>query len=103
MLHHMTPIIDYASAYSNWLNLWLNLSDDNKELAICGSKAVENVKKINAEYLPHLLIAGTTTSSKLPFLENRFMENEDLFYVCQNKTCLLPSHQIDTVLNDLIL
>ncbi len=103
MLHHMTTIIDYASAYSNWLNLWLNLSDDTKELAICGSNALENAQKINAQYLPHLLIAGTTKDSALPFLENRFIENEDLFYVCQNKTCLLPKSKIDVVLTDLSL
>lgn len=103
MLHHMTPVIDYASAYSNWLNLWLNLSDDTKELAICGLNAMENAQKINAHYLPHLLIAGTTKNSELPFLENRFVENEDLFYVCQNKTCLLPKSKIDIVLTDLSL
>jgi uncharacterized protein YyaL (SSP411 family) len=101
MLHHMTPIIDYASAYSNWLNVWLNLSEDNKELAICGASALENAKKINAEYLPHVLIAGTVENSALPFLEDRFIENENLFYVCQNKTCMLPKSKIDIVLTDL--
>ncbi|WP_300568691.1 thioredoxin domain-containing protein [Flavobacterium sp.] len=103
MLHHMTPIIDYASAYSNWLNLWLSLSDDNKELAICGENALENAKKTNTHYLPHVLVAGTVKNSNLPFLENRFIENEDLFYVCQNKTCLLPKSKIDIVLTDLSL
>ncbi|WP_395074283.1 thioredoxin domain-containing protein, partial [Flavobacterium sp.] len=59
MLHHMIPNMDYASAYSNWLNLWINLSEDNKELAVCGKNAVEEIQKINKEYLPNVIVAGS--------------------------------------------
>jgi uncharacterized protein len=103
MLHHMIPSIDYASAYSNWLNLWMNLSQDNKELAICGENAIENSQKINAQYLPHVIIAGSTKISEVPFLQSRFIENQNLFYVCQNKTCLLPKDKIKIVLADLVI
>ena len=101
MLHHMIPSIDYASAYSNWLNLWINLSEDNKELAICGENVLVNSQEINAEYLPHIITAGTTKSSELPFLKNRFIENGNLFYICQNKTCLIPKTTIKEVFNNL--
>ncbi|MEO8234703.1 MAG: thioredoxin domain-containing protein [Flavobacterium sp.] len=101
MLHHMIPNIDYASAYSNWLNLWMNLSEDNKELAICGDNALLNSYEINAKYLPHIIIAGSTKKSELPFLENRFIENENLFYVCQNRTCLIPKSTIQEIFNNL--
>ena len=101
MLHHIIPNMDYASAYSNWLNLWLNISEDNKELAVCGENAVEEIQKINKEYLPHIVIAGSTKSSNLPFLKDRFSENETLFYVCQNNTCLLPRNSVAEVLEDL--
>jgi uncharacterized protein len=97
MLHHLIPKMDYPSAYSNWLNLWMNSSEDNKELAICGQSALENSRKINSEYLPHLIVAGTTKKTDLPFLENRFLENTDLFYVCQNKSCSLPIKKIEDV------
>jgi uncharacterized protein len=100
MLHHMIPSIDYASAYSNWLNLWMNLSEDNKELAVCGKNALANIKKINVEYLPHIIVAGSTKNSDLPFLENRYIENEDLFYVCQNKACLIPKNKIEEIFID---
>ncbi|MFM9987813.1 thioredoxin domain-containing protein [Flavobacterium sp.] len=101
MLHHMIPSIDYASAYSNWLNLWINLSEDNKELAVCGLESVKNTQKINAEYLPHIITAGTAKNSELPFLENRFIENENLFYICQNKACSLPNTRIEEIFNNL--
>lgn len=101
MLHHMQPYMDYASAFSNWLNLWLNLSQDNKELAVCGSSALESVKKLNSEYLPNILIAGSTQESNLPFLQNRFDQDQLLFYICQNKNCLLPSSSLERTLSEL--
>jgi len=95
MLHHMIPNMDYASAYSNWLNLWLNQSDDNKELAVCGKNALENILKIQSEYLPNVVLAGTTKASELPFLQSRFDEQNLLFYICQNKNCLLPNSSLE--------
>ncbi|ESU29509.1 yyaL protein [Flavobacterium limnosediminis JC2902] len=101
MLHHMIPHMDYASAYSNWMNLWLNQSEDNKELAICGKAALESLKKINFEYLPNVIIAGTTKPSDLPFLANRFDEENLLFYICQNKNCLLPNTSLEATVSGL--
>ncbi len=101
MLQNIIPEIDYPSAFSNWLNVFLNYSDQNKELAICGEKALNYIAKINSQYLPNLILAGTEKPSNLPFLENRFTEKETLFYVCQNKTCLLPTMNYDKALSDI--
>ncbi|KGO89847.1 thioredoxin domain-containing protein [Flavobacterium suncheonense] len=101
MLHHVIPYMDYASAFSNWLNLWLNLSDDQKELAVCGKEALANIKTLNAEYLPNVILAGTTTASNLPFLHNRFDEAKQLFYICQHKNCLLPNESLQQTVSEL--
>ncbi len=101
MLHHMIPNMDYASAYSNWMNLWLNQSEDNKELAVCGKNALENVRKIEAEYLPNVILAGSTKASDLPFLQSRFDEQNLLFYICQNKNCLLPKTALEATISEL--
>ena len=60
MLHYIIPNMDYASAYSNWLNLWMNLSEDNKKLAVCGKNTLQEIQKTNKEYLPNVIIAGST-------------------------------------------
>ncbi len=101
MLYLIIPNLDYPSAFSNWLNLWMELSDKNKELALCGTNAIAAVKEINTHYLPHVLVAGCTTLSTIPFLANRFVNNEDLFYICRNKACGLPKTTIEETLNDL--
>lgn len=101
MLYLIIPNLDYPSAFSNWLNLWLELSNRNKELAVCGLGAVKSIKEINKYYLPHIIIAGSTSDSTIPFLANRFVQEQELFYICQNKTCGLPKTTITDTLNDL--
>lgn len=98
MVQNILPTIDYPSAYSNWLNMLLHFSEQNKELAICGENALHYLEKINQKYLPNIVIAGTTKSTNLPFLENRFSDNETLFYLCHNKTCDIPTTDFNEIM-----
>lgn len=91
MLEHILPNIDYPSAFSNWLHDFLNFSEENGELAVCGEQALENILHFQKDYLPNILFSGTYKPSELPFLKSRFEKGKNLFYVCQNKTCGLPS------------
>lgn len=97
MLQNMIQSIDYPSAFSNWLNVLMHFSEENKELAICGKNALEYLNKLNQNYSPNIIIAGSTKISTLPFLENRFLDNETLFYLCQNKTCQKPINEINEI------
>ena len=102
MLQKIMPSVDYPSAYSNWMDLALNYSEQNKELAICGNLALEYCSKINALYFPNVVLAGTKKVSNLPFLKNRFVADQTLFYLCQNKTCSSPTTDFQKILSDLI-
>jgi uncharacterized protein YyaL (SSP411 family) len=77
----------------------LNYSEQNKELAICGEKAFDYLAHINQQYFPNIIIAGTICESKLPFLNSRFVENQTLLYLCQNKTCDLPTADLQEIIN----
>jgi uncharacterized protein YyaL (SSP411 family) len=101
MLRLITPNFDYASAFSNWLNLWLSLSGQNRELAICGTNAAEAAKQINSLYIPHVLLAGCTGNSPIPFLKGGFVKNSLMFYVCKNKACNLPVYDADEAVKQL--
>ena len=103
MLSILLPNIDYPSAYSNWLDLALTISEQNKELAICGPKAKDHNTFINSLYIPNVIVAGSEKTSSLPFLNDRFVENKTLFYACQNKTCQLPTEDFQEVINQLSL
>ncbi len=102
MLQNIIPNIEYPSAYSNWMDLALNYSEQNKELAICGDAAIEYCQKINSFYFPNVVLAGTKKVSNLPFLKDRFVADQTLFYLCQNKTCSSPSTDFQEILSNLI-
>ena len=102
MLQNIIPNIQYPSAYSNWMDLAMNYSEENKELAICGHSALEYCSKINALYFPNVVLAGTKKVSSLPFLKNRFVADQTLFYLCQNKTCSSPSNDFQEIIPNLI-
>ena len=101
MASTILPTINYPSGFSNWLDLALNYSDENKELAICGKLALEYCAKTNSKYIPNIVLAGTHKPSNLPFLNERYENEKTLFYLCQNKTCLLPSTDFQQIINDL--
>ena len=101
MVQNIVPTVDYPSAFSNWLNVLLHFSEQNKELAICGNNALEYLEKINQNYLPNIIIAGSSSVSMLSFLENRFSEKETLFYLCQNKTCDIPSTNFEEIIKEI--
>lgn len=102
MLNNMLfDIPNYGSAYSNWLDLYSNFTEGYFEVAISGKDALAKVKKINQKYIPNKLICASTLESKLPLLENRYIEGNTLIYVCVNKTCQLPTEDIKTAYNQI--
>ncbi|WP_231850246.1 thioredoxin domain-containing protein [Winogradskyella sp. PG-2] len=83
-------IIKAPSAYTNWLNLYMNYSNPFYEVAIAGKDAKNKLRDISSFYLPNILISGSQSPSNLPLLKNKFIEEETLIYVCVNGTCKLP-------------
>jgi len=98
-LHNVKPeIMEYASGYSNWLDLMLNFSEPYYEVAIAGRNAKEILAQLNETYIPNTLIAGSRVESTMPLLENRFVDSKTLIYVCVNNTCKLPVTDIKDAL-----
>lgn len=96
MLNNVKPEIqDYASGYSNWLDLMLNYTQPYYEVVIVGTNAKQKIAALNQTYIPNKLIAGSTSENALPLLENRFNPTETLIYVCVNSACKLPVTKID--------
>jgi uncharacterized protein YyaL (SSP411 family) len=91
MLNNIKPeMLSYGSAFSNWLDLMLNFTNNYYEVAIVGNNAKEKIKELNKTYLPNILLVGSTSENNLPLLKNRYVDNETFIYVCVNKACKLP-------------
>ena len=100
MLHNVQPEIEsYPSGFSNWLDLMANFQDNFYEVVVVGKDASKKIAELNARYLPNILIAGSTSESKKPLLNYRYIDWETLIYVCVNNSCKLPVSNISEALN----
>lgn len=100
MLNNMLPEAQkYPSAFSNWLDLMLNYTNNYYEVAIVGANAAEKISTLNKSYLPNKLIIGSTVDNELPLLKNRYIEGETLIYVCVNKACKFPVSEVDKAIS----
>ncbi|MBC7748023.1 MAG: thioredoxin domain-containing protein, partial [Methylotenera sp.] len=99
MIQNIIPTIDYPSAFSNWLNVYLNEAEQNKELIVSGENALAICNDLHRNYHPNIVVIGALKPSNLPVLKNKFIENETVFYLCQNKTCALPTTDFELIKN----
>jgi hypothetical protein len=68
----------------------LNLTGNHFEVAIVGENAIDLLKELQKNYLPHVVFCAGTTENDLPLLQNRFVSGKTLIYICQNNSCQLP-------------
>ncbi len=102
MLHNMVNVIqNYGAAYSNWLDLYSNFTNNYYEVSICGENSKERLLEMNQKYIPNKLICGSITTSSLPLLKNRFVEGKTFIYICVNKACQLPTENTTEALNQI--
>jgi uncharacterized protein len=91
----------YASGYSNWGMLALNLAAPFHEVVIAGPDAQRFRMELNAHYLPNTLVAGSSAPSALPLLENRFSPERTSIFVCRDRVCNLPAATVAEALSQL--
>lgn len=81
---------------TNWAALYALRSQPTAEIAIVGPEAEQYRQAFESRYFPNKIIVGTTTTSDLPLLQQRTAQNNlTTLYVCFNKTCQLPVHDIE--------
>jgi uncharacterized protein YyaL (SSP411 family) len=103
MLNNMlTEIEKYGAGYSNWGMLLLNYVQPFYEVAIVGKAVDEKRKALNKHYLPNVIFAGSKKDSMLPLIENRYVKDKTLIYVCSNKTCKAPVDEVSEAVHLLL-
>jgi uncharacterized protein YyaL (SSP411 family) len=99
MLHYITPnFTNYPMAYSNWGTIMLKLTEPYFEVAICGFNSYSFLNGMQSGYQPNIQWAFSHKESEVPLLKDRFVQGEDLIYVCQEGVCQLPVNSVDEAL-----
>jgi len=101
MLSSIWPNIEASrqpSYYANWLQLQIDQVSPPYEVAIVGDNAQAVALEMMQTYHPNVVYLGDTKESDLPLLKYKYVEDETMIYVCQNKTCKLPVTDIKSAL-----
>ena len=103
MLRRMLQHVDkYPSSFANWARLRLRFVYPDHELVILGPDADTARTAALKQFLPNVLLAGSTTDSDLtPLFNGRFHADKTLFYLCQQGACQLPSESLAGALEGL--
>lgn len=92
-------IAKYGSSYSNWCILLLNEIFGINELAVTGNEAEKMRVELEKKYIPNKIILGGKKGS-LPLLQDKFSATTRIF-ICKDKTCGLPSENIEEALKQI--
>jgi len=100
MIGKMEKLILSEPQYlSNWACLYYMNASTFYEIAIVGKNLKETNTELNQFFIPNKLVCGTLHSSDLPLLKGRSsIGNDDTIYVCYNKSCKLPVHNVSEAL-----
>lgn len=90
----LTSMIKFTSetpySYAKWNSLLLQTTYPFYEVAIVGDKAKNLVAVMGNQYVPNILLVGSTAESELALFEGRYAEDGTYIYVCRDNTCKLP-------------
>jgi uncharacterized protein YyaL (SSP411 family) len=100
LLRNVAPQISkYGSSYSNWCMLLLNEVFGTNEIAITGEQAEQKRIELEKTYIPNKIMLGGKKGS-LPLLQDKFAATTRIF-ICKDKTCGLPSENIEEALKQI--
>ncbi len=103
MLKNIQPhMSSYGPGYSNWGILMLNHIKPFYEVAIVGKEAHQKATSLHTTYLPNTLLVGASEESNLPLLENKFIRDKTMIYVCVNKACQLPTDDVKRAMSQIL-
>jgi uncharacterized protein YyaL (SSP411 family) len=72
------------------------------EVVLTGESIHEMKVKFLEKYLPNIILAGSNSESSLELLKDRIVPGKNLIYVCENKTCNLPTEDFGTALKQIL-
>ena len=94
----INKIISEPLDYMNWLSVVLSYSKNFYEIVVTGKDAYEMSNEFKSKYLPNVLIAASRKDSKEHLINNRYVNGENLIYVCVNNSCKFPVKKVGEAL-----
>ncbi|UXX81240.1 thioredoxin domain-containing protein [Reichenbachiella carrageenanivorans] len=94
-------IVANPAYYSNWSRLYGLMGQQHFEIAIVGTESHTKKMAIAQKYIPNKIMLGGQTEGELALLKGKLATGKTLIYVCENKSCLLPTEEVKKALSQL--
>jgi hypothetical protein len=96
----LAKIRNFILTEPQWVMNWASLATyqvrPTAEIAIVGENLLKIRADLEADFQPNKIFVGTKTTSSLPLLQGRISPNQETtIYVCFDKTCQLPTTNIE--------
>lgn len=104
MLASISNLVIGEPAYmSHWGILYAEMILPMAEIAVVGPEAKSVAAELRRKYLPFSFLMGTESGSNLPLLAEKVNPEGKpaTIYVCFNKTCKLPVHDVQEALEQI--
>lgn len=97
-IEKLVPLFIKEPAYlSNWGSLMALHIAKIKEVVVVGPKFEKLSNDLQKDYLPFKITLATGKNSNIPLFEGRdWNGGETQIYICENKTCDLPTDNVET-------
>lgn len=86
------------SAFCQWGVLLLSYIHSQYVLTLTGPRAKEFSQELLAAYQPNAYLLFAEKEAALSYFENRFVDGETLFYVCEGTACKIPVRTVGEAL-----
>ncbi|UXP30946.1 thioredoxin domain-containing protein [Reichenbachiella agarivorans] len=87
--------------YSNMARLYSMMGETLYEVAIVGPEAATKRNELAKGYIPNKILLGGKNEGTLDLLEGKRSEGNTFIYVCQNKSCQLPTQEVAQALKQI--
>jgi uncharacterized protein len=84
--------------FANWAIVYILFVESPFEIAIVGNNCIELNRKLHSHFIPNVIVVGNITGGTLPLLQNKLVKNQTNIYVCKDKTCSLPTTDLNDAL-----
>lgn len=84
--------------YGNWARLLFRFLYPSTEVVVMGENCISYAHQLQKDYHPLAYFVGSKTDTYLPLMEKRQVLDDTQIYVCKNRSCNLPTSDIDQAL-----
>ncbi|WP_082436142.1 thioredoxin domain-containing protein [Zhouia amylolytica] len=87
--------------YASWLKPILWHITPPYQVAITGDQSITTRTLLDNQFLPNVILTGSTADENLPILKGKLSPGHTVIYVCKDGYCKLPTSNVDVALNQI--